>query len=160
MSHFQAFAVVRVPFPFTDRQAQKRRPALVLSQPYFQQTSGHLLLAMITSARQSSWPLDWPIEDYAAAGLPHACVVRFKLFTLDARLVLNQLGELGDGDQDGVATQLAKLLPITPRTPSATLSGRQRGDPLRPGELPGGFRTGAGCQSAARAFTACSPNNS
>lgn len=32
MSAFDRFAVVRVPFPFTDRQAQKRRPALVLSQ--------------------------------------------------------------------------------------------------------------------------------
>jgi hypothetical protein len=28
MSAFDRFAVVRVPFPFTDRQAQKRRPAL------------------------------------------------------------------------------------------------------------------------------------
>ena len=70
MSAFDRFAVVRVPFPFTDRQAQKRRPALVLSQPRFQQACGHLLLAMITSARQSSWPLDWPIEDLQTAGLP------------------------------------------------------------------------------------------
>jgi mRNA interferase MazF len=68
MSAFDRFAVVRVPFPFTDRQAQKRRPALVLSQPGFHQACGHLLLAMITSARQSSWPLDWPIEDRKAAG--------------------------------------------------------------------------------------------
>jgi hypothetical protein len=28
MSAFERFAVVRVPFPFTDRQAQKRRPAV------------------------------------------------------------------------------------------------------------------------------------
>jgi mRNA interferase MazF len=104
--------VVRVPFPFTDRQAQKRRPTLVLSKPGFQHASGHLLLAMITLARQSAWPLDWPIEDRKAAGLPHDCVVRLKLFILDERLVLDDLGELGDGDRVGVATQLAKLLPI------------------------------------------------
>ncbi len=111
---YECFAVVRVPFPFTDRQAQKRRPALVLSQPDFQQASGHLLLAMITSARQSSWPLDWPIGDRKAAGLPHDCVVRLKLFTLDERLVLDDLGALGGGDRVGVATELAKLLPIDP----------------------------------------------
>jgi mRNA interferase MazF len=70
VSAFERFAVVRVPFPFTDRQAQKRRPALVLSLPGFQQACGHVLLAMITSARRSSWPLDWPIEDLRAAGLP------------------------------------------------------------------------------------------
>ena len=39
MSAFQSFSVVRVPLPFTDRQVQKRRPALVLSKPGFQQAS-------------------------------------------------------------------------------------------------------------------------
>ena len=112
MSAFDPFAVVRVPFPFTDRQAQKRRPALVLSQPGFQQACGHLLLGMITSARQSSWPLDWPIEDRKTAGLPQDCVVRLKLFTLDERLVLGNLGALGVGDRIGVTSQLAKLLPV------------------------------------------------
>ena len=111
MSVDDRFAVVRVPFPFTDRQVQKRRPALVLSPPGFQQGCGHLLLAMITSARQSAWPLDWPIVDLTAAGLPQACVVRLKLFTLDERLVLGRLGALGPDDRDGVVAQLAKLLP-------------------------------------------------
>jgi mRNA interferase MazF len=92
VSAFERFAVVRVPFPFTDRAEQKRRPALVLSQPGFQQTCVLLLLAMITSARQSSWPLDCPIEDLQAAGLPQPCVVRLKLFALDERLVLGSLG--------------------------------------------------------------------
>jgi mRNA interferase MazF len=111
VSAFERFAVVRVPFPFTDRQAQKRRPALVLSLPDFQQACGHVLLAMITSARQSAWPLDWPIEDLLAAGLPQPCVVRLKLFTLDERLVLGRLGALAPADRTAVATQLANLLP-------------------------------------------------
>jgi mRNA interferase MazF len=114
MSAWERFAVVRLPFPFTDRQAQKRRPALVISQPVFQQSCGHLLLAMITSARQSAWPLDWPIEDLQAAGLPQACVVRLKLFTLDERLVLGRLGVLAAADRTAVAAQLAKLLPPVP----------------------------------------------
>lgn len=114
MSAFERFAVVRVPFPFTDRQAQKRRPALVLSQSVFQQACGHLLLAMITSARQSAWPLDWPIEDLQAAGLPQPCVVRLKLFTLDERLVLGRLGALAAADRSAVAAQLSKLLPPAP----------------------------------------------
>ena len=111
MSAFESFAVVRVPFPFTDRQAQKRRPALVLSKPGFQQACGHLLLAMITSTRQSSWPLDWPIDDLQVAGLPQPCVVRLKLFTLDERLVLSSLGALSEADRVAVIAQLAKLLP-------------------------------------------------
>ena len=60
-------------------------------------------------ARQSSWPLDWPIEDLQAADLPQPCVVRLKLFTLDERLVLGPLGALADGDRAAVIAQLAKL---------------------------------------------------
>ncbi|MFO0104470.1 MAG: type II toxin-antitoxin system PemK/MazF family toxin [Cyanobium sp.] len=113
---FQAHDVVLVPFPFTDRSAQKRRPAVVLSQPRFQQTSGHVLLAMVTSARQSSWPLDWELQQVEAAGLPRPCLVRFKLFTLDQRLVLRPLGTLHPDDRQGVTSHLAQLLQLLPPT--------------------------------------------
>ncbi|QNJ13157.1 hypothetical protein SynA18461_00503 [Synechococcus sp. A18-46.1] len=53
VSVVQAFELVRIPFPFTDWPVIKRRPALVFSRPEFQQQSGHLLLAMVTSAKHS-----------------------------------------------------------------------------------------------------------
>ena len=105
------FSVVRVPFPFSDRKAQKRRPALVLSCPLFQQGAGHLLLAMVTSAQQSAWPLDWPIQELAPTGLKQPCRIRFKLFTLDERLLLGRLGELAEVDREGVGRKVRDLLP-------------------------------------------------
>jgi mRNA interferase MazF len=111
MTPCEVHAVVLVPFPFTDRTTQKRRPAVVLSQPSFQQSSGHVLLAMVTSARQSSWPLDWEIQHWEAAGLPQPCLVRFKLFTLDERLILRTLGTLDAADRRGVMNHLAQLIP-------------------------------------------------
>lgn len=110
MNAFETYTVVRVPFPFTDRRVQKQRPALVLSPPGFQRACGHLLLAMITSARHSAWPLDWPLEDLQAAALPQPCLVRFKLFTLDQRLVLGKLGALAATDRAGVSAHLGQLL--------------------------------------------------
>lgn len=98
---FDVAACRLVPFPFRDRQASKRRPALVLSEPAFQQCSGHLLLAMVSSARQSAWPLDWPIANLPAAGLNQPCLVRLKLFTLDERVVLGALGVLAVPDRPG-----------------------------------------------------------
>jgi mRNA interferase MazF len=95
----QPFDVVVVPFPFTDRDATKRRPALVLSSGHFNQHVQHSVLAMITSAEQSSWPGDHPIQDLEAAGLPTDCVVRLKLFTLDHRLVIRKAGEFAAADQ-------------------------------------------------------------
>ncbi len=115
MPIFEPFAVVRVPFPFTDRAVHRRRPAVVLSDPAFQRGSSHLLLAMITTASRSCWPLDWPIQDLAAAGLNQACCVRFKLFSLDERLVLGQLGQLAAVDRRGVRTNLQRLIPVEPQ---------------------------------------------
>ena len=65
---FDRFDVVRVPFPFTDRQAHKNRPALVLSHAAaFNAPAGHSVMAMVTSAKHSVWPLDVPIADLVAA---------------------------------------------------------------------------------------------
>lgn len=108
---FERFAVVRVPFPFTDWEAAKNRPALVLSDPdAFNIRAGHSVMAMITSAANPPWPLDCPIEDLKAAGLPAPSKVRFKLFTLDHRLVRGQLGRLSPDDEARVRRGLARLL--------------------------------------------------
>jgi mRNA interferase MazF len=95
----ESFDVVVVPFPFTDRDATKRRPALVLSSSPFNQASQHSILAMITLAEQSAWLGDHVIADLETAGLPTECVVRLKLFTLDHRLVIRKAGALGMPDQ-------------------------------------------------------------
>nr|VFK66764.1 MAG: mRNA interferase MazF [Candidatus Kentron sp. UNK]VFK69748.1 MAG: mRNA interferase MazF [Candidatus Kentron sp. UNK] len=107
----EAFDIVVVPFPFTDRTTTKRRPALVLSdRDAFNERVDQLVLAMITSAKNSSWPLDVRIENLDSARLPSASVVRMKLFTLDARLVIRKAGILADGDRRAVAAALKQLL--------------------------------------------------
>jgi len=112
---FERFAVVRVPFPFTDRNATKNRPALVLSNPgTFNTAAGHSVMAMITSETNPPWPLDCALADLSAAGLPAPSKVRFKLFTLDHRLVRGQLGKLSPADSKMVRAGLAKLFDETP----------------------------------------------
>lgn len=110
---FEAYDVVVVPFPFTDRTTTKRRPALVLSKAEsFNRRVGQSVLAMITSASNSDWPLDVNIRDLDAAGLPSASVVRMKLFTLDTKLVIRKIGALGKHDQSAVRKTLDQLLNI------------------------------------------------
>ena len=108
---FERFSVVRVPFPFTDRAATKNRPALVLSDAAtFNTPAGHTVLAMITSQDTPAWPLDCPLQDLAAAGLPTASKLRFKLFTLDNRLVRGELGKLSKADEANVRKGMQALL--------------------------------------------------
>jgi len=115
---FEPFAVVRVPFPFTDKTAAKNRPALVLSSnTAFNGPAGHSVMAMITSARHDPWPLDCEIADRQVAGLPAPSIVRFKLFTLDHRLVRGQLGALAPADVKAVTDRLLQLLPYQVKSP-------------------------------------------
>ncbi|AJF07667.1 type II toxin-antitoxin system PemK/MazF family toxin [Geoalkalibacter subterraneus] len=108
---YEAFDVVVVPFPFTDRATTKRRPALILSDAaIFNRPVGQAVMAMITSARNSDWPLDVEIEDLDAAGLPAPSIVRMKLFTLDEKLVLRKAGALVGADRGRISSVLRKLL--------------------------------------------------
>jgi len=110
---FDAFDVVVVPFSFTDRTTIKRRPALVLSDAIkFNKQVGQSVLAMITSASNSDWPLDVHIQKLDDAGLPSASVVRMKLFTLDDKLVIRKAGVLAEQDRSAVSIALHQLLNI------------------------------------------------
>lgn len=107
---YDAFDVVIVPFPFTDREVRRRRPAVVLTphQPYGAQT-GHCVIAMITAAAGSSWPYDLAIADPDAAGLRKPCVMRMKLFTIDQRLIVGRAGRLGERDQAAARAAVGEL---------------------------------------------------
>lgn len=108
---YNQFDVVIVPFPFTDRQATKRRPALVLSDAAeFNRALGRSVMAMITTATQAPWPLDVSIGDLATTGLTTNSIIRMKLFTLDHSLVIRKSGVLSLTDQSNVSNILKRLM--------------------------------------------------
>lgn len=67
-------------------------------------------MAMITTRSHSPWPGDVDVEDPAAAGLRAPCRVRLKVFTLDNRLIRDQIGALSAADQRAVASSLREHL--------------------------------------------------
>ena len=109
---FNAFDVLVVPFPFTDRDANKRRPALVVSNALFNNQHNQLVLAMITTATDNSWLSDVAFAHWQEAGLKVACHFRLKLFTLDQNLILKTVGQLSSQDVKSVQTVLAKYVAI------------------------------------------------
>ena len=110
---FRAFDVVAVPFPFTDRDATKRRPALVISNALFNKQHDQLVLAMITTTTNNVWPSDVSLTNWQEAGLKVACHFRFKLFTLDQSLVLKTIGHLSPQDIKFVQAVLAKYVDVS-----------------------------------------------
>src|SRR4051812_50146330 len=71
MTHVRA--IVLVPFPYSDRLAEKRRPALVVARPSTRDGPGLFWLALITTARRSAWIGDVPGPQIAQARLPAPC---------------------------------------------------------------------------------------
>ena len=105
----ECFEIVVVPFPFVDSARTKPRPALVLSNDGFNRQNGHSVLAMITRATHTRWPSDHAIADLRPTGLREASVVRFKVFTLDNRLLARRIGGLSDADRQGCAAALGMI---------------------------------------------------
>jgi mRNA interferase MazF len=91
---------------------QKRRPALVLSSSAFQKANGALVLAMITSAERSSLKFDAALANWRMAGLKKPCVIRMKLFTLDAALIRGLRGHLSDRDRGVVRERFVEVFPF------------------------------------------------
>jgi mRNA-degrading endonuclease toxin of MazEF toxin-antitoxin module len=108
----ERFDVVVVPFPFVDAPERKPRPALVLSTSAFNRANRHTILAMITRGAHTHWPSDHTIVGLDAAGLRHASVVRWKLFTLDNRILGRRIGSLERKDRDACAERLAAAFAI------------------------------------------------
>jgi mRNA interferase MazF len=109
---YNSWDVVTVPFPFTDKTAAKKRPALVLSKSEHQCKTGHLILLMITSANNSSWHSDIQVTDLNAVGLKNTSVIRFKIFSLDERLIIKKIGNLSDLDKQKVKEKLLETIDI------------------------------------------------
>ena len=130
---FEPFDVVVVPFPFTDRDTDRRRPALVVSSPGFNGTHDQSILAMITSAG-GDWPSDVAIRDWRQSGLSVPCKVRLKLFTLDDALVLRKTGTLSERDAEAVRDSLVRSLIVDTGSTFVSEAGGtyMEPEPLRP----------------------------
>ena len=84
---FRQGDVVRVPFPYTDRDTKQYRPALVVSRGAIGDRESLLWVVMITSAANRGWPGDVSLgEGFRDAGLPVPSVIRStKIATIEAR---------------------------------------------------------------------------
>src|SRR5258708_36793607 len=109
-SRFDAFDIVVVAFPYADRLAEKRRPALVISNrrpaPF-----GLIWVAMITSAANAPWSCDVPIANLARAGLPAPSVVRAaKIACIEPARIERRAGRLDRTTSKAVAQKLKGFL--------------------------------------------------
>jgi mRNA interferase MazF len=103
--------VIVVPFPFTDQSATKKRPAVVVSSAAYHRERPDLILMAVTSQlRPSPTVGEVAIVHWQAAGLLKPSVIKPLLTTIEARLVLRQLGRLHADDLAALRQVLAAVL--------------------------------------------------
>jgi mRNA interferase MazF len=103
--------VVKVSFPYTDRDVRQRRPALVVSdQPLGDDGRLHWVL-MITSADHRRWPGDVSLgRRHGEAGLPAPSLIRTsKIATVETDR-MEPLGRMPDAFMDAVEAELETIL--------------------------------------------------
>lgn len=107
---FDAFDVVVMPFPYADRFAEKRRPALVISNRKLA-AYGLVWVAMITSAENEGWPGDVVIADLERAGLAAPSVVRpTKIACIEPNRIDRRIGRLDKAASRSVAQRVRGFL--------------------------------------------------
>ena len=108
---FQPWDVVLVPFPYTERNYTKVRPALIVSTDTLSSKTGKYFLAMITSAQHTRVYGDVLISDLKLAGLPADSIVRpSKIATFEEASFVRRVGTLSVKDRKVVSAQLCELL--------------------------------------------------
>lgn len=106
MQDFDAWDIIKVPFPYTDRPVRERRPAVVVAANGIQKEHGLLWVLMVTSAENRGWPGDVLVSDLAVAGLPAESVVRTaKIATIETKEA-ERIGSLPTADRVLVSRHL------------------------------------------------------
>jgi mRNA interferase MazF len=106
-------SVVLVPFPFTDLPVVKRRPAVVVSSNEYNRATGDVIIAQITSkVRSLPRPGDHLVGDWKAAGLLLPSLVRARMTTLHASIVIKVLGAMPSGEMAGVERGIGLALDL------------------------------------------------
>lgn len=108
---FERGDIVRLPFPYTDRPVQQRRPALVVSRGGVGASRRLIWVVMITSAANAPWPQDVAVgDDYRDMGLPIPSVIRpAKVAALDGSLA-EAIGRASDELLARVLREIASIV--------------------------------------------------
>ena len=107
---YKKYSIVTVPFPFTEKFLNKKRPALIVSDEKYQSVTNHCILCMITSAKHTSWNNDIPIINTRDTGLSTPSKIRFKVFSLPIDLIIETIGVLNEIEILTVKNNLQKIL--------------------------------------------------
>ena len=102
--------IVLIPVPFSDLSSVKRRPVLVISNISHNSTNSDMIVVAITSNLQQNG-IFIETKDLLEGELPKKSLVRYdKIYTLEQRIVIKQLGIVSENVLNNVINKLNMLI--------------------------------------------------
>ncbi len=109
MASFLKNDVILVRYPFTDLSSIKVRPAVVVNSPHTSQD--HIVVAL-TSQVSSLLSGEFPLSDWAGAGLNVPTAVKRGIYTAHPLVIIRRIGKLSQQDAREIDRSLKLWLGI------------------------------------------------
>ena len=110
---YEQGSIVLIQFPFTDYSSQKKRPALVISPDWFNETYKDVILCAITSSIPTDFNAQKDIiaeilsEDLESGELHQRSIIKLaRIFTVEQTKILKRVGKL---KKEKISEVLVKL---------------------------------------------------
>jgi mRNA-degrading endonuclease toxin of MazEF toxin-antitoxin module len=107
---FDPGAVVRVHITFTDGQAAKRRPVVIVTDARYHSSRADAIVVALSSKMDNVYHGDCDIVDWKAAGLPLPTKAKGVVETVDRASIDLQYGNLSNDDLGRVKDSLRLIL--------------------------------------------------
>jgi len=103
--------VILVAFPFTNLQATKKRPAVIISCHAYQQNRPDVILMAITSQLKNEITIgEYILQDWHDAGLLKPSMFKPLIATLEQNKIVKVIGKLSDIDREELGNALHAIL--------------------------------------------------
>ena len=105
-------SIVLLPYPFTDLEGTKVRPAIVISNDDFNRKSDDCIMVPLTTViKDEPYSVLITQENLSSGKLLKPSRVRAdKVFTIEKRLVMMEIGTINDGTFKKIKSEFAKVL--------------------------------------------------
>lgn len=111
MTHYKFGDVVLVGFPFTNLQATKKRPAVILSSKAYNTSRPDCILMAITSrVREPLGTGEALVTDWEETGLIKPSVFKPLIATIEQTQIVRKMGELSRADRETLQCILNEII--------------------------------------------------
>lgn len=108
---FEFGDVVLVPFPFTNQNSQKQRPAVVISPSVYSQSRPDIIVMAVTSQMHPALGYaETLLNDWQKANLLKPSLIKPVIATLEQNLIIKKLGQLSAQDQKSLRFNIEKVI--------------------------------------------------